>query len=219
MVLKSSRLAELLESAEQTELQPTLLPDASVVPAQDRLVVIPRPDTKSLRESSEAALNLRLGTWLMSLRQARTPCLPIHNQPAEAQLTRQHYVPFGKDYFLHPQSFVLGVTLEWINLPTYLAGYVIGKSSWGRRGLIIATATGVHPGFTGCLTLELTNVGELPIAITPGMPICQLFLHQCDMPNTAPSHRSQFAGKRKPTLGSIKPDPLGDQLANSNKTT
>ncbi len=84
---------------------------------------------------------------------------------------------FGEDFILHPRSFVLGVTLEWLRMPSNFAGYVIGKSSWGRRGLIIATATGVHPGFTGCLTLELSNIGDLPIAIRPGMTIAQLFVH------------------------------------------
>src|SRR6185295_230400 len=103
--------------------------------------------------------------------------LPSSHTPSEANLTKSHYVSFGSRFILHPRNFVLGVTLEWIRLPNDLAGYVIGRSSWGRRGLIIATAVGVHPGFTGCLTLELTNVGEIPIAIKPGMTICQLFLH------------------------------------------
>src|SRR5262245_18868742 len=100
------------------------------------------------------------------------------DQEQGAQLNKTHYVRFGDKYILHPGSFVFGVTLEWLRLPGDLAAYVIGRSSWGRRGLIIATATGVHPGFKGCLTLALTNVGEIPIAIKPGMETCQLFLHR-----------------------------------------
>jgi dCTP deaminase len=114
-------------------------------------------------------------------------------------------VPFGKSFILHPKYFVLGVTLEWIRLPKDIAGYVIGKSSWGRLGLIIATAVGVHPGFAGCLTLELSNVGELPIELKPGMQICQLFLHTAHSTSSAQS-KSLFVGQRKPHLGEIKVD-------------
>ena len=130
----------------------------------DPLVITPSPELADLNTSGSASIDLRLGTWFVSLRQARMPCLEVDDPSLGAQFTKNHYVRFGDSYFLHPRSFVLGTTLEWIRLPRDLAAYVIGKSSWGRRGLIIATATGVHPGFKGCLTLELTNVGEIPIA-------------------------------------------------------
>jgi len=55
--------------------------------------------------------------------------------------------------------------------------YVAGKSSWGRMGLIIATATKVDPGFKGCITLEILNEGEVPITLYPGLPIAQLVFH------------------------------------------
>jgi deoxycytidine triphosphate deaminase len=77
---------------------------------------------------------------------------------------------------LHPGQFVLGETLEWIRLPKNLVAFVIGKSTWGRDGLIIATAIGVHPNFSGILTLEISNVGEIPIYLYPGLAIAQLFL-------------------------------------------
>src|SRR3546814_13637367 len=87
-------------------------------------------------------------------------------------------MPFGSNYVLHPGRFVLGVTLEWLRLPASLSGYVTGKSSLGRHGLVIETAAGIHPQFSGCLTLELATVGEVPLEIYPGMPICQIFLHR-----------------------------------------
>ena len=106
---------------------------------------------------------------------------------------------------------MLGVTLEWVRFPTNLAAYVIGKSSWGRRGLIIATAAGVHPGFTGCLTLELSNVGEIPIAINPGIPICQLFLHKTTQTDLV--DKSTFVGLRQPALGKVELDEISRKLA------
>lgn len=78
---------------------------------------------------------------------------------------------------LHPQQFVLGSSLEHVSLPWDMLAYVIGRSSWGRLGLIIATATVVNPGYSGAITLEFTNVGEVPIPLYPGSRICQLVLH------------------------------------------
>ena len=113
---------------------------------------------------------------------------------------------------IHTKEFVLGVTLEWIRLPSNRAAYVVGRSSWGRHGLIIATATGVHPGFTGCLTLELSNVGEIPITVKPGTTICQLFIHEVRGLDLEEATHSSFIGRRKPTLGTIKLDPVAQKL-------
>jgi dCTP deaminase len=98
-----------------------------------------------------------------------------------------------------------------------VAGYVVGKSSLGRRGLIIATATGVHPGFTGCLTLELTNVGEIPVAIQPGMRICQLFLHRVGGRASKNVDKSTLVGLRRPQLGLYKTDKVATRLADAYK--
>jgi dCTP deaminase len=134
--------------------------------------------------------------------------------PSEAMLTKSFYVPFEKGFILHPRAFVLGVTLEWIRLPYNRAAYVTGRSSWGRHGLIIATATGIHPGFTGCITLELTNVGEIPITVKPGTHICQLFIHQVVTEGDKDCvDKSSFIGRRKPVLGTIELDEVAKKLA------
>lgn len=180
--------------------------------ADDPLVISPFPS--ALRKAKgAAAVDLRLGRWILGLRSARMSHLDVHSQTPTAKLGKMHYVPFGNTYYLHPRSFVLAVTLEWVRVPRDLAGYIVGKSSWGRRGLIIATAAGVHPGFTGCLTLELSNVGEIPIAIQPGMTICQLFLHTVLDTGARQADVSQFVGRRQPSLGHIEPDPTAGRLA------
>lgn len=167
MILKADEIATLLGITSQTK--------------SDRLIIRPEPPLEALRESGAASIDLRLGTWFMTLHRRRMRALETGEESSsvygDAKFTRMNYVPFGGTYYLHPRSFALAATLEWIRMPKNLAGYVIGRSSWGRRGLIIATAAGVHPGFTGCLTLELTNVGEIPLEIKPGLLICQLFLH------------------------------------------
>jgi len=200
MILKAEDVADRLEKGLKPE-------------EEDPLVISPHSDIKTIRESGSASIDLRLGTWFVKLRQARIGFLEVGQDLSEAELSETHYVPFGEKYLLHPQSFVLGITLEWLRLPKDLSAYVIGKSSWGRRGLIIATATGVHPGFPGCLTLELTNVGEIPIEIQPGIEICQIFFHEVCKPVSKHVEQSQFVGSRRPKLGKIKLDIIADGLA------
>lgn len=209
MILKAEQLINRLKSTANDHVN-------------DPFVIVPLFNMDEVAESGSASIDLRLGTWFSTLVQYR---LPIHHaeessaemkseqstKQNEAAPTRMHYVPFGREFILHPRSFVLAVTLEWIRLPRNLAAYVVGKSSWGRRGLIIATAIGVHPGFTGCLTLELTNVGEVPISIKPGMLICQLFVHEVRSDTTCVD-QSSFTCTRLPILGRISSDPVADKL-------
>lgn len=78
----------------------------------------------------------------------------------------------GEPFVLHPGEFVLGSTLELTTLPDYLAGRLEGKSSLGRLGLLTHSTAGfIDPGFSGHITLELSNVANLPITLWPGMKI------------------------------------------------
>lgn len=105
---------------------------------------------------------------------------------------------------------MLGATLEWIRLPKNLSGFLTGKSSLGRRGLIIETAAGVHPGFSGWLTLEITNVGEVPIELKPGMEICQLFLHRTTKSVAVQS--SALGCRRRPAWGHVGASAISRRL-------
>jgi len=205
MMLKCDKIAELLANTSATG---------------DPLSISPQPQLDELRSSGSGAVDLRLGTWFVTLRQSRIPYLDVtrpgdgESEPGESRITRTYHIPFGESFILHPRYFVLGVTMEWIRIPRNIGGYVVGKSSWGRRGLVIATAIGVHPGFSGCLTLEITNLGELPIAIKPGMRICQLFLHHVDTASDE-IDKSSFVGKRRPTLGKVAVDGVATRLSHS----
>ena len=193
--------------------------EALNLPAHDpnRLTVVPKPADTALRQRAATSIDLRLGRWFRSFKQTRSQAYPLAlvqhdatDDPTEVSRTRQHFVPFGKKFVLHPGRFVLGVTLEWLQLPGSLSGYVAGKSSLGRHGLVIETAAGIHPHFSGCLTLELANVGEVPLAIYPGMTICQVFLHRTQPGDT--THLGMFSGRRKPVLSPPNPDEVLSRL-------
>jgi dCTP deaminase len=129
-----------------------------------------------------------------------------HIDPAEQQDELTELVqPEGDEPFvLHPGEFVLGSTLEIVTLPDDLAGRLEGKSSLGRLGLLTHSTAGfIDPGFTGHITLELSNVANLPITLWPGMKIGQLCLFRlssaAEHPYGSAVYGSRYQGQRGPT--------------------
>lgn len=110
----------------------------------------------------------------------------------------------GEPFVLHPGEFVLGSTLEVCTLPDDLAGRLEGKSSLGRLGLLTHSTAGfIDPGFSGHITLELSNVANLPITLWPGMKIGQLCLLRltsaAENPYGSSAVGSKYQGQRGPT--------------------
>lgn len=184
---------------------------------KDPLVITPMPNLEDLGKSGAASIDIRLGCWFATSRQTRVSHFDIYDKPDdiphESKLTKSHFVPFGDKFIIHPKSFVLGITLEWIRLPADRAAFIVGRSTWGRYGLIIATATGVHPGFTGCLALEIANTGEIPITVMPGTTICQIFIHKVESGDPKLVDLSPLLGRRKPALVPIELNVIERKLA------
>ncbi|MFD4641225.1 dCTP deaminase [Lentzea sp. NPDC058436] len=129
-----------------------------------------------------------------------------HIDPAQQQddLTSLIETPADEQFVLHPGEFVLGSTYEMVTLPDDLAGRLEGKSSLGRLGLLTHSTAGfIDPGFSGHITLELSNVANLPITLHPGMKIGQLCLFKLSSPAEHPYGSSQagsrYQGQRGPT--------------------
>ncbi len=169
-----------------------------------------------LRRGGSASVDLRLGTWFMSLKQARTSSLRIQDQAVGASIAKTHYVPFGTPFVLHPMTFVLAATLEWIRLPRSLAAYVVGKSSWGPLWVDHRHGDRGPSVIRGCITLELSNVGEIPIEVKPGYPICQLFFHTFDGIPPETFVQGNFGGSRRPIFRPIQLDTFAEKLARSD---
>ena len=126
--------------------------------------------------------------------------------PAEDQpdLTRLVDVEPDEPFILHPGEFVLGSTFESVTLPDDIAARLEGKSSLGRLGLLTHSTAGfIDPGFTGHVTLELSNVATLPIKLWPGMKIGQMCFFRLSSPSEHPygssAAGSRYQGQRGPT--------------------
>lgn len=142
-----------------------------------RLVVMPLLDPE--RQIGAASIDVRLGTQFQYFERIGDAGLdPGDDLEATVESSqRSTTMELGDPFWLHPGQFVLGATLEYLRVPPHLAAYVVGRSSWGRLGLLVATAIMLQPGWGGNLTLELVNHGESPIALYPGSRIAQLAVH------------------------------------------
>jgi dCTP deaminase len=132
--------------------------------------------------------------------------LYTHIDPSRQQddLTSMVEVTDGQPFVLHPGEFVLASTLEVITLGEQLAGRLEGKSSLGRLGLLTHSTAGfIDPGFSGHVTLELSNVANLPIMLWPGMKIGQLCIFRLSSPAEHPYgaavYQSRYQDQRGPT--------------------
>ncbi|MDF1489284.1 dCTP deaminase [Tessaracoccus caeni] len=126
--------------------------------------------------------------------------------PAEEQpeLTRLVEPPKGEPFILHPGEFVLASTLELVTLGTGVAARLEGKSSLGRLGILTHSTAGfIDPGFSGHVTLELSNMATLPVKLWPGMKIGQLCFFRLTSPPENPygseKYGSRYQGQRGPT--------------------
>lgn len=149
-----------------------------------------------------SSVDVRLDRYFRLFDNHKYPVIdPAQEQP---DLTRLVEVEQGESFVLHPGEFVLGSSFEQVTLPDDIAARVEGKSSLGRLGLLThATAGFVDPGFTGHVTLELSNVATLPIVLHPGMKIGQLCFFQLSSPAEHPygsdTRGSHYQGQRGPT--------------------
>ena len=149
-----------------------------------------------------SSVDVRIDKYFRVFENHRYP----HIDPSieQADLTRE-VTPDGDEAFiLHPGEFVLASTYEVISLPDDVAGRLEGKSSLGRLGLLThSTAGWIDPGFSGHVTLELSNVAQLPIKLWPGMKIGQLCLFRTSSPSEHPYgssvYGSRYQGQRGPT--------------------
>ena len=149
-----------------------------------------------------ASVDVRVDRYFRVFHNARYPFIDVR-EPQE-ELTELVEIDGESPFILHPGEFVLGQTLEKVTLPNDLVARLEGKSSLGRLGLLIHSTAGfVDSGFSGNLTLELSNVANLPITIYEGMPIGQISFMRMDGPVDRPygseTTHSKYQGQAEPT--------------------
>ena len=161
-----------------------------------------RLDPSSEDMVQPSSIDVRIDRYFRLFDNHKYPVIdPAEDQP---ELTRLIEVDPEEGFILHPGEFVLGSTFEQVTLPDDIAARLEGKSSLGRLGLMTHSTAGfIDPGFTGHVTLELSNVATLPIRLWPGMKIGQLCFFQLSSPAEHPygsgEYKSRYLGQRGPT--------------------
>lgn len=177
-----------------------LLSDRDIRTELDSGRILLDPYEPSMLQPS--SIDVRLDKFFRLFDNHKYPFIdPAQDQP---DLTRLVEVEQDEPFILHPGEFVLGSTYEAVTLPDDVAARLEGKSSLGRLGLLTHSTAGfIDPGFTGHVTLELSNVATLPIKLWPGMKIGQMCFFRlssaAEQPYGSSAYGSRYQGQRGPT--------------------
>ncbi len=173
-------------------------------PLQERLVITPLLDRPL--QIAGTSVDLRLGFDFILPRRANIAgidCMSSSSELLSKRFNERVTLIRGKELRLLPGEFALGATLEFLSLPSDLAAHVTSRSSWGRAGLVIATAISVAPGFKGVITLELANLGVVPLVLRPGVRIAQVVFTRT---NATESYSGRYACPTLPEFGKVHLD-------------
>jgi dCTP deaminase len=195
----------------------SVLSDRDIRASLDEGRVVIRPyDPVDLQPSS---VDLHLDRRFRVFRNNRYPYIDVRQR--QPDLTELLQIGDDEPFILHPGEFVLGQTLEWVELPDDLVARLEGKSSLGRLGLLIHSTAGyVDPGWKGNLTLELSNVANLPIALYHGMKIGQISFFRMsspvERPYGSPELGSKYQGQSEPTASAFHRDFADERARNGS---
>ncbi|AUG48063.1 dCTP deaminase [Haloarcula taiwanensis] len=187
-----------------------ILSDADILRRleQGDLVVEPLDDPDI--QIQPASVDLRLGREFLEFQHANIPCIHPNSEDEVADYVEETIIEEGGEFILHPGDFVLGTTHERVAIPDDLIAHVEGRSSLGRLAIVVhATAGLCDPGYEGQITLELSNLGTAPVALTPGMRISQLTFTELKTPADRPygaERGSKYQGQSGPQASKIQGD-------------
>lgn len=167
---------------------------------EHRLVISPA----TLASPQGASIDVRLGKHFIAFERSATPAVSAIGGGAR-RLQAAVEKSWDDHFVLHPGELILASTLEYLVIPSDLAATVITRSSYGRLGLITATAIFIHPWFKGCLTLELVNLGQVPLQLQPGERIAQLVLQKIHPPLPEPA-ANKYMWNTRPEFSRVSGD-------------
>lgn len=174
-------------------------------------IVITSPNNDHDKNVHASSMDLRLGKFFKTYDNSKQPILDPANPETLQNCTDLIEIEEGKPYIVQPGEFVLGVTLEKVKIADNLVARVEGRSSLGRLGIIVHSTAGfIDAGFEGTITLEITNINRMPVALHPGTRVCQLAFEEMSSPAEVPYNKkphSKYQGQELPEESRIATDP------------
>ncbi|WP_049982365.1 dCTP deaminase [Halorubrum sp. BV1] len=188
-----------------------ILSDADILSrlADGDLAIEPLDDID--QQVQPASVDLRLGERFLEFQRTNIPCIHPTEADEVGEYVTETTVDQGDEFILHPGDFVLGTTAERVAIPDDLVAHVEGRSSLGRLAIVVhATAGLCDPGYEGQITLELSNLGTAPVALSPGMRVSQLTFTELKSPADRPygaERGSKYQNQDGPQASRIGDDP------------
>ena len=172
--------------------------------AQGKIKISPALPTEQFGSCS---VDFRLGNEFSVFEHSRHPFIDLKNRTAIQDLMRTIVVTGADPFILQPREFALAITEESLELDDDVLGRLEGRSSLGRIGIIVHGTAGLFdPGWSGKATLELSNLGRMPVALYPGMRICSFTFEQLSSPVSVPYYKkagNKYAGQTRPLASKL----------------
>jgi len=173
-----------------------------------KIIIKPAPDFAVQLGSN--SLDLRLGNAFRIFDHSKYPYIDPFQKNIGEEITREVKKKKTEPFIIQPGEFVLGTTIEYVELPDNLVGSLEGRSSIGRLGIMVhSTAASIECGFRGNITLELSNMGKMAVALYPGMRICSVAFMEMTSSAKVPYYKkknAKYSGQRGPDESRIQKD-------------
>ncbi len=167
--------------------------------AEGKIVITPELPPEQFGSCS---VDFRLGNEFSIFEHSRHPFIDLRDKRAIEELMQPVIVAPDEPFILQPREFVLAITEERLELADDVLGRLEGRSSLGRIGIIVHGTAGLFdPGWAGKATLELSNLGRMPVALYPGMRICSFTFEQLTTPSSMPYGKkagNKYSGQTRP---------------------
>lgn len=188
-----------------------ILSDQDIIKYLDEGKITIDPLEDQARQIQPSSVDLRIGNEFKGFRIVRKPCIdPLDKSDLESYMESFH-LEQGEAFIIHPGEFALATTYEAVKLPDDLVARVEGRSSMGRLGITMHVTAGyIDPGFQGKITLEISNIGKMPVALYTGQRVCQIVFETMTSPSLRPyghpERDSKYMGQDRPVTSKIKQD-------------
>ncbi len=188
-----------------------ILSDTDIKNYLDKGKIIIHPLEDPEIQIQPSSVDLRIGNEFKGFRIIRKPVIdPMDKSDLESYM-ESFYLDEGEPFIIHPGEFALATTYETVKLPNDLVARVEGRSSMGRLGITMHVTAGyIDPGFHGKITLEISNIGKMPVALYTGQRVCQIVFEtmtsQSERPYGHPDRDSKYMEQKRPITSKIKQD-------------
>lgn len=174
---------------------------------ENKIIIEPLKDDNQIQPSS---VDLRLGDEFQVFKVNKKTYINPKNDDMDEYMETV-YSKNDEPFIIHPNEFALATTNEYVEIPSNLVARVEGRSSIGRLGVTMHVTAGfIDPGFKGKITLEISNIGSLPVALYPGQRVCQIVFETMTTPANKPyghpDRGSKYMGQLNPVSSKIKDD-------------